>query len=116
MRWACRLLRPMMSISRNPICIEAHDALICIAEGAYVDQQQPRRRRLTPQHYFKIEARDGDAVRRSARGVGEHVSKSLGAVPLRPKKRKPILPRFAEDEVEELRRQANGGVWRRGWR
>ena len=31
---------------------EAHDALICIAEGAYVDQQEPRRR-LTPQHYFK---------------------------------------------------------------
>jgi DNA polymerase III subunit alpha len=23
---------------------EAHDALICIAEGAYVDQQHPRRR------------------------------------------------------------------------
>jgi DNA polymerase-3 subunit alpha len=34
---------------------EAHDALICIAEGAYVDQQEPRRR-LTPQHYFKSEA------------------------------------------------------------
>ena len=31
---------------------EAHDALICIAEGAYVDQQTPRRR-LTAQHYFK---------------------------------------------------------------
>ncbi|MEM6479106.1 MAG: PHP domain-containing protein, partial [Pseudomonadota bacterium] len=31
---------------------EAHDALICIAEGAYVDQQEPRRR-LTAQHYFK---------------------------------------------------------------
>jgi DNA polymerase III subunit alpha len=34
---------------------EAHDALICIAEGAYVDQQGPRRR-LTPQHYFKSES------------------------------------------------------------
>ncbi len=31
---------------------EAHDALICIADGAYVDQQEGRRR-LTPQHYFK---------------------------------------------------------------
>jgi len=31
---------------------EAHDALICIADGAYVDQNEPRRR-LTPQHYFK---------------------------------------------------------------
>ena len=28
----------------------------------------------------------------------------------RPKKRKPILPRFAEDEVEELRRQARAGL------
>ena len=33
---------------------EAHDALICIAEGAYVDQQEPRRR-LTAQHYFKTQ-------------------------------------------------------------
>lgn len=31
---------------------EAHDALICIAEGAYVDQQEARRR-LTQQHYLK---------------------------------------------------------------
>jgi DNA polymerase-3 subunit alpha len=31
---------------------EAHDALLCIAEGSYMDQQEPRRR-LTPQHYFK---------------------------------------------------------------
>ena len=34
---------------------EAHDALICIADGAYVDQQEGRRR-LTPQHYFKSQA------------------------------------------------------------
>ena len=34
---------------------EAHDALICIAEGAYVDQQAARRR-LTAQHYFKSQA------------------------------------------------------------
>ncbi|MGB3314536.1 MAG: PHP domain-containing protein, partial [Albidovulum sp.] len=31
----------------KPGMYEAHDALICIAEGAYVDQQEPRRR-LTP--------------------------------------------------------------------
>ena len=28
----------------------------------------------------------------------------------RPRKRKPILPKFAEDEVEELRRQAREGL------
>jgi DNA polymerase-3 subunit alpha len=36
----------------KPDMYEAHDAMICIAEGAYVDQSEPRRR-LTPQHYFK---------------------------------------------------------------
>ncbi|HHI70717.1 MAG TPA: PHP domain-containing protein, partial [Rhodobacteraceae bacterium] len=36
----------------KPNMFEAHDALLCIADGAYVDQQEPRRR-LTPQHYFK---------------------------------------------------------------
>jgi len=36
----------------KPDMYEAHDALICIADGAYVDQQEGRRR-LTPQHYFK---------------------------------------------------------------
>jgi DNA polymerase-3 subunit alpha len=36
----------------KPGLYEAHDAMICIAEGAYVDQSEPRRR-LTPQHSFK---------------------------------------------------------------
>ena len=36
----------------KPDMYEAHDALICIAEGAYVDRQAPRRR-LSAQHYFK---------------------------------------------------------------
>src|SRR3546814_2636835 len=33
---------------------EAHDALLCIAEGTYISQDE--RRRLTPQHAFKSEA------------------------------------------------------------
>ena len=39
----------------KPPMYEAHDALICISEGAYVDQQQPRRR-LTRKNYFKSES------------------------------------------------------------
>ncbi len=39
----------------KPEMAEAHDALICIAEGAYVDQQEPRRR-LTPEHHLKTPA------------------------------------------------------------
>ncbi len=35
---------------------EAHDALLCIADGAYVSQDD--RRRLTPNHRFKIGGRD----------------------------------------------------------
>lgn len=87
---------------------EAHDALICIAEKAYVDQSQPRRR-LTPQHYFKSaeemavlfadlpEAIENtvEIARRCAFAVAKHA---------------PILPKFADDEVTELRRQAHAGL------
>ena len=86
----------------------AHDALICIAEGAYVDQQQPRRR-LTPQHYFKSEsemaALFADLPEALANTV-EIARRCAFAV----YKRKPILPKFADDEVNELRRQANEGL------
>ena len=49
---------------------EAHDALIAIAEGAVI--ADGNRRRLTPEHYFKIARRDGGAVRRPAGGDREH--------------------------------------------
>ncbi|SEN10844.1 DNA polymerase III, alpha subunit [Paracoccus alcaliphilus] len=92
----------------KPAMYEAHDALICIAEKAYVDQSQPRRR-LTPQHYFKSpeemavlfadlpEALENtvEIARRCAFAVKKHA---------------PILPRFADDEVSELRRQAREGL------
>lgn len=87
---------------------EAHDALICIAEKAYVNQSQPRRR-LTPQHHFKTpqemavlfadlpEAIENtvEIARRCAFAVARHA---------------PILPKFADDEVTELRRQAREGL------
>ncbi|MEL6644384.1 MAG: DNA polymerase III subunit alpha [Pseudomonadota bacterium] len=92
----------------NADMYEAHDALICIAEGAYVDQQQARRK-LTPQHYFKTPAEMAalfadlpealentvEIARRCAFAVSRH---------------DPILPRFAENEVEELRAQAREGL------
>ncbi|GKY89293.1 DNA polymerase III subunit alpha [Sinisalibacter aestuarii] len=87
---------------------EAHDALICIAEGAYVDQQEPRRH-LTPQHYFKspqemiaLFADLPEAIDNSVEIARRCAVKS--------ERRDPILPRFAEDEVEELRRQAWDGL------
>ncbi|MDD9923251.1 MAG: DNA polymerase III subunit alpha [Boseongicola sp.] len=92
----------------NTEMYEAHDALICIAEGAYVDQQAARRR-LTPQHYFKSpqemavlfadlpEALENtiEIAKRCAFGAERH---------------DPILPKFADNEIEELRRQAKDGL------
>src|SRR6056297_1547330 len=87
---------------------EAHDALLCVAEGAYVDQSHPRRR-LTAQHYFK----SGEEMATLFADLPEAVENTVeiarrcafGAY-----KRDPILPRFADDEVDELRRQAKAGL------
>ncbi len=87
---------------------EAHDALICIAEGAYVDQQQPRRR-LTPQHYFKSEA-EMCALFADLPEALENTVEIARRCAFAAQKRAPILPRFADDEVNELRRQANAGL------
>jgi DNA polymerase-3 subunit alpha len=87
---------------------EAHDALICIAEGAYVDQSQPRRR-LTPQHYFKSEA-EMCALFADLPEALENTVEIARRCAYAAQKRKPILPRFADDEVQELRRQANAGL------
>jgi len=87
---------------------QAHDALICIAEGAYVDQSQPRRR-LTPQHYFKSEA-EMAALFADLPEALENTVEIARRCAYAAAKRKPILPRFADDEVQELRRQANEGL------
>ena len=87
---------------------EAHDALICIAEGAYVDQQQPRRR-LTQQHYFKTEAEMATLFADLPEALANSVEIARRCA-FKAAKRDPILPKFADDEVQELRRQANAGL------
>ena len=87
---------------------EAHDALICIAEGAYVDQQQPRRR-LTPQHYFKSEAEMCTLFADLPEAL-ENTVEIARRCAFAAFKRAPILPKFADDEVNELRRVANAGL------
>ncbi len=87
---------------------EAHDALLCIADGAYVDQNEPRRR-LTPQHYLKTPAEMCALfadLPEAVENTVEIARRCAYAVP----RRDPILPRFADDEVEELRRQAQEGL------
>ncbi|MFQ5622144.1 MAG: DNA polymerase III subunit alpha [Paracoccaceae bacterium] len=87
---------------------EAHDALICIAEGAYVDQSEPRRR-LTDEHYFKSQDEMAELFADLPEAL-ENTVEIARRCAFRARTRKPILPRFAEDEVEELRRQALSGL------
>jgi DNA polymerase-3 subunit alpha len=87
---------------------EAHDALICIAEGAYVDQQEPRRH-LTPQHYFKS-PQEMIALFADLPEAIQNTVEIAKRCAVKAERRDPILPRFADDELEELRRQAWEGL------
>ena len=87
---------------------EAHDALICIADGAYVDQQEARRR-LTPQHYFKS-PQEMAVLFADLPEALENTVEIARRCAFKTYKRDPILPKFADDEVVELRRQANEGL------
>jgi len=92
----------------KPDMYEAHDALICIADGAYVDQQTPRRK-LTTQHYFKSPQEMATLFADLPEALDNTVEIARRCA-FKAYKRDPILPKFADDEIEELRRQANEGL------
>ena len=87
---------------------EAHDALLCIADGVYVDQQEPRRS-VTNQHYFKTQEEmatlfaDLPEALESTIEVAQRCAFMASC-------RDPILPLFASDEISELHRQAKEGL------
>lgn len=93
---------------------EAHDALLCIAEGRYVTEED--RRKVTPEHYFKT-ARE---MRELFKDVPEAIDNTLiiaqrcgflleGVKPLLP----PFETESGNDEIAELKEQANNGLqWR----
>ena len=95
---------------------EAHDALICIAEGAYVSQDE--RRRLTPEHYFKSPAE----MRELFADLPEACDNTLVIArrcATMVAKRKPILPPFHMDgltEAEVLRKKTHEGLDKRLWK
>ncbi|MEJ2016701.1 MAG: DNA polymerase III subunit alpha, partial [Limibacillus sp.] len=92
---------------QKPEMFEAHDALICIAEGAYVSAEN--RRQLTSAHYFKSPA---EMIERFA-DLPEAIANTVEIArrcAFRPRTSPPILPRFAKDEVQELRRPAHEGL------
>lgn len=96
---------------------EAHDALLCIAEGKYVSEGN--RRRLTPEHRFKT----AEEMRLLFRDLPEAVENTRvvaqrAAVMSQP--RNPILPRFEMrkdgvplSEDDALREQAKAGLEKR---
>lgn len=90
---------------------EAHDALLCIADSAYVSQEN--RRRLTPDHRFKTAAE----MRSLFADVPEAVDNTLVIArrcAVKPVPKKPILPAFGtgagRDEAAELKVQAEQGL------
>jgi DNA polymerase-3 subunit alpha len=92
---------------------EAHDALLCIAEGALLSTAE--RRRLTPEHRFKTRAEMLSLFADLPEAVEASVEIAMRCAH-RPQTRKPILPHFAlpggeaVDEEQELRRQAHEGL------
>ena len=96
---------------------EAHDALICIAEGSYVAVDD--RRRLSPEHYFKASAQMR-ALFADLPEALENTVEIARRCAYRPLQRQPILPPFltggeastalGETEAAELRRQSEAGL------
>jgi DNA polymerase III subunit alpha len=92
---------------------EAHDALLCIADGALVSASE--RRRLTPEHRFKTRAEMTELFADLPEATEASVEIAMRCA-YRPPTRKPILPRFSVaggasvDETQELRRQARDGL------
>ena len=90
---------------------EAHDALICIAEGRLVAETD--RRQLTAEHYFKSRAEMAALFADLPEALASTVEIAQRCA-FRPRTAKPILPRFsvgdrAVDEGAELRDARRGG-------
>ncbi len=100
----------------TPDDFAAHDALICIAEGTVIAEED--RRRLTPEHYFKS-PQEMAALFADLPEALENTVEIARRCHYRPLTRKPILPHFSTpdgkvpDEAGELRRQATEGLRKR---
>jgi DNA polymerase-3 subunit alpha len=101
---------------------EAHDALLCIAEGRYLNEDD--RRRLTPEHYFK----STDEMVKVFADLPEALVSTVEIArrcAYRPLGRKPILPNFVQTSADaspeeraaaedaEFERQAEEGLAKR---
>ena len=89
----------------------AHDVLLCIEQGAHIDD--PNRRRLTGEHFFK----SAEQMREVFADLPEACDNTLVVAQrcaYMPEPRKPILPRYTKlkgrSEGEALRDLARGGL------
>ncbi len=109
--------RDLPLVATNDVCFPtadlyaAHEALLCIADGAFIGQEE--RRRVTPEHWFK----PGAAMRALFADLPEACDNTIDIArrcAFMVKKRDPILPRFptseGRTEDEELASQAREGL------
>lgn len=89
---------------------EAHDALICIAEGVQVVQEE--RRRVSVEARFKTAAEMHELFADLPEAIANTMVIARRCAFMAPA-RDPILPSFAEDEEAEMRRQAGLGLEQR---
>lgn len=98
---------------------EAHDALICIAEGRYLGETD--RRQLSREHFFKSRAEMMSLFADLPEALQSTIEIARRCA-FRPRTRKPILPRFTAEpasgdgdaaEAAECRRQAELGLEKR---
>jgi DNA polymerase-3 subunit alpha len=106
----------------TPADYEAHDALICIAAGRYVAEDD--RRKLTREHYFKSQAQMAELFADLPEAIANSVEIARRCS-YRPRTRLPILPQFVAAppgtaaeaqlaaEAAELKRQAEEGLRQR---
>ena len=98
----------------NEAMYEAHDALLCIAEGSYVGQQD--RRRLTPEHRFKTAPEMAALFEDLPEAIANSVVIARRCAYF-PRPVAPILPAYqtvgGRSEAEELAEQAKVGLERR---
>jgi DNA polymerase-3 subunit alpha len=96
---------------------EAHDALLCIAEGRLIADGE--RRQLTPEHRFKTRAEMAALFADLPEALAATIEIAQRCL-FRPRTKAPILPRFAADrsadeagaveEAQVLRRAAHDGL------
>ncbi len=118
LRWAYERNVPLVATNEAYFpkrdTFEAHDALLCIAEGRYVAEDD--RRRLSPDHWLKPQAEMAALFADLPEAVANTIEIAKRCS-FRPRPRKPILPQFVQDatdageaEAAELRVQAQAGL------